>query len=473
MWKEGIPAIGKALVSSGKDAAICAAAEEIIRIVAVTLAKRIEERKIPEAGQQFGGSDAFVTKLTADGALTYSTYLGGSGAETGFGIKADASGNAYVTGFTDSTNFPTVNPIQANKGGGLNVDVFVTKLNSQGSALVYSTYLGGTGAESGRGIAIDSANNVYVTGASGSGDFPLVAGALRTRSPMYKSIDGAASWTNDNYGFGGTVSSNFGGSSVTALAIHPTEPGTIYAGSGAGVFKTTNGGRTWSAMNNGPTSRNVTALVINPSAPSTLYIATSNFPGSGVYKSTDGGSTWNLRSSGLNHTDFLSLAIDPVTPNTLYIGVNFCCVVGTHIYKTTNGSDSWAPIAGAPPVVPSSIVIDPLNHLSICVADSASLGAVYKSPDAGTTWQNLGLSGSPARFVAASPLTAGLVYAGTDQGLFRSVNSGANWSQIPSRKGKVVFDPVNAATAYLLTDPLASLCRAFSRALTTDKHGFP
>ena len=153
------------------------------------------------SGQQFGGSDAFVTKLTADGALTYSTYLGGSGTETGFGITADSSGNAYITGFTNSTNFPTMNPIQANNGGGFNVDVFVTKLNSQGSALVYSTYLGGAGAESGRGIAIDSANNVYIAGTSDSGDFPIVAGALRTRSPMYKSIDGAASWSNDNYWF--------------------------------------------------------------------------------------------------------------------------------------------------------------------------------------------------------------------------------------------------------------------------------
>src|SRR6185369_9350605 len=99
---------------------------------------------------------------------------------------------------------------------GFQQDAFVTKLNSQGSALVYSTYLGGSGFEGGRAIAVDSANNAYVTGNSDSVDFPLVAGALRTKSPMYKSIDGAANWSNDNYGFAG-ASPAFAGAVVTDL----------------------------------------------------------------------------------------------------------------------------------------------------------------------------------------------------------------------------------------------------------------
>ena len=161
------------------------------------------------AGPQLG-FDAFVTKFMADGSVVYSTYLGGTDSDTGFGIAADSSGNAYVTGSTSSSNFPTMNPIQATIGSpqsGFQQDVFVTKLNSQGSALIYSTYLGGTGFEVGRAIAVDSANNAYVTGSSDSVDFPLVAGALRTKSAMYKSNDGAASWSNDNYGFTGASSS--------------------------------------------------------------------------------------------------------------------------------------------------------------------------------------------------------------------------------------------------------------------------
>ncbi|HEU4872435.1 MAG TPA: SBBP repeat-containing protein [Pyrinomonadaceae bacterium] len=396
------------------------------------------------------GGDAFVTKFMADGSVVYSTYLGGTESDTGFGIAADSSGNAYITGSTNSSNFPLMNPIQATIGppqSGFQLDAFVTKLNSDGSALIYSTYLGGTGFDGGLAIAVDSANNAYVTGRSESVDFPLVAGALRTRSPMHKSVDGAANWSNDNYGFTG-ASAAFAGSVVTDLAIHPTQPSTLYAGTGNGVFKTTNGGRTWSAINNGLLNRNVVALVMDPSTPSTLYAATAGsvIGNTGVYKTTDSGNSWNLRSNGITSPDLVSLAIDPVTPNTLYAGFSVGGP-GSHLYKTTDGADNWNLVGTPPPSVPASIAIDPLNHTTLYVAD----GGVHKSIDAGATWQSLGLSGANARSVAVSPLTAGLVYAGTREGLFKSVDGGSNWSLIPSVSGKVVFDPVSSSTAYLLS----------------------
>ena len=116
-----------------------------------------------------GLQDAFVTKLSADGSsLVYSTYLGGSGSvENGRDIVVDDSGNAYVTGFTDSIDFPTVNPPFQNVNGG-GRDAFVTKLNPNGTSLVYSTYLGGTGDDGGEGIAVDSSDNAYVTGDTSS-----------------------------------------------------------------------------------------------------------------------------------------------------------------------------------------------------------------------------------------------------------------------------------------------------------------
>ena len=409
------------------------------------------------SGPQFS-SDAFVTKLTTDGALIYSTYLGGTSGtgvgEGGFGIAADSSGNAYVTGVTESSSFPTMNPIKATLSG--SNDAFVTKFNSQGS-LVYSTYFGGGGIENARGIAVDSANNVYITGSSESLDFPLVAGALRTKSAMYKSLDGAATWSNDNYGFAGAIQSIFGGTSITGLAIHPTEPSTVYAASDAGVFKTTNGGRTWSVMNSGLTSRSVVAIAINPSAPSTLYVLVSvtGVPGVyGVYKSTDAGASWNLRSNGLpgGSTTFHGLAIDPVSPNTLYVGLASCCV-SSRIYKSTDGADNWAPLPNAPPLFPTTLAIDPLNHLTIYAADGGSPGAIYKSIDAGATWQSLGSTVLMARSLSVSPLTPGLIYAHTDQALFRSVDGGSNWSTVNSRIGKIVFDPLTSSTLYLLEKP--------------------
>ncbi len=110
-----------------------------------------------------GASDGFVAKLNPQGtALLYSTYLGGTGDDQAAGIAVDASGNAYVTGYTSGA-FPLAAALQSNYGGGP-ADVFVSEINARGTALVYSTYLGGSGSDSGAGIAVDSAGNAYVTG---------------------------------------------------------------------------------------------------------------------------------------------------------------------------------------------------------------------------------------------------------------------------------------------------------------------
>jgi len=119
--------------------------------------------------------DAFVTKLNPTGtALVYSTYLGGSGGDVSYGIAVDAAGAAYVTGFTRSTDFTAgcTAPCTVLNGtlGGFG-DAFVTKINAAGTALVYSTYLGGSGDEEGHGIAVDAAGAVYVTGYTNSPDF--------------------------------------------------------------------------------------------------------------------------------------------------------------------------------------------------------------------------------------------------------------------------------------------------------------
>ena len=114
---------------------------------------------------------AYVAKLNSAGsALVYSTYLGGSDGDSGQGIAVDSSGNAYVTGYTSSEDFPTVNPLQAGSHG--DFDAFVAKLNPRGSDLVYSTYLGGSGVDYGYGIAVDSSGSAYVTGRTYSTDFP-------------------------------------------------------------------------------------------------------------------------------------------------------------------------------------------------------------------------------------------------------------------------------------------------------------
>ena len=135
-----------------------------------------------ESAQQtgFGGvMDAVLLKMSADGSdLLFSTYIGGSGAERGFGIELDGDGNTYITGYTASTDFDTVAPLQEYNGGGY--DAFVVKVNHDASALLYSTYLGGSGDENcyasphgNAEIALDSEGKIYITGFTSSIDFPI------------------------------------------------------------------------------------------------------------------------------------------------------------------------------------------------------------------------------------------------------------------------------------------------------------
>lgn len=124
--------------------------------------------------------EAFVAKLNPSGSqLVYSTYLGGSSEDIGFALAVDAAGNAYVTGYTRSMDFPAVSPSQTYGGGP--ADAFVAKLNAAGSALIYSTFFGGNEYDEGRGIAVDAAGRAHLTGLTYSTTFPLVNPVQSTR----------------------------------------------------------------------------------------------------------------------------------------------------------------------------------------------------------------------------------------------------------------------------------------------------
>ena len=131
--------------------------------------------------------DAFVARFDASGTnLIYATYLGGSGNDGALGLAVDAAGNAYVTGFTDSTNFPTQNALYSHVGGSVDkfakshlTDAFVTELNPAGTGLVYSTYLGGDSMDAAYGIALDGAGDAFVTGYTYSTNFPVTANAFQ------------------------------------------------------------------------------------------------------------------------------------------------------------------------------------------------------------------------------------------------------------------------------------------------------
>ena len=137
-----------------------------------------------QVGFEIGKYDHSNT-LVIDPILSYSTYVGGSSNDRGNSIAVDSDGNAYITGYTYSANLPTTAGVLqiANGGASQTQDVFVAKLNAAGTALIYSTYLGGTSDDLGNGIAVDASGNAYVTGTTGSSNFPVSAGAFQQTNP--------------------------------------------------------------------------------------------------------------------------------------------------------------------------------------------------------------------------------------------------------------------------------------------------
>src|SRR5439155_21659353 len=136
---------------------------------------------VPDPGRRVGfqvGAYERALALVIDPVLVYSTYLGGNGDDEGQGIAVDSLGNAYVTGDTSSTNFPTTPGVFRTAYAG-DRDAFVTKLNATGTGLVYSTYFGGNDHDFGQGIAVDSVGNAYVTGDTASTNFPTTSGAAQ------------------------------------------------------------------------------------------------------------------------------------------------------------------------------------------------------------------------------------------------------------------------------------------------------
>src|SRR5450756_588495 len=222
------------------------------------------------------------------------------------------------------------------------------------------------------------------------------------------------------------------GGPVSVLAINPKVPSTLYTSTGTQVFRSTDGGDTWTALNTSfaTTSSPVTALVIDPVTPSTLYAGTY---GSGIFRSADSGDTWTAVNTWLTmgsegrgpNENILCLAINPVTPSTLYAGTL------NGVFRSTDSGNIWTTIMDRGEIM--ALVLDPLTP-SILYA--ASGNGVFRSTDSGDHWTavNTGIATTdPAHpwvtCLAIDPLTPSTLYAGTNgSGLFRSADSGDHWT---------------------------------------------
>ena len=225
------------------------------------------------------------------------------------------------------------------------------------------------------------------------------------RGGVAKSVDAGAAWATVD------LPTN---PEVAALAIHPSAPNTIYAGTyRAGVFKSIDGGVKWVASNAGLTNIDVRTLAIDPLAPNILYAGTS---GGGVFKSTNDGTTWAAVNTGLTNMDARVLVINPKSTDMLYVGTG-----GGGVFKSMDGGITWRSANTGLPVTPIgkynyvySLAINPTTPTTLYTG--TNFDGVFKSVDGGLTWANIGLTSNPVLALAINPATPAIVYAGTLQG---------------------------------------------------------
>jgi photosystem II stability/assembly factor-like uncharacterized protein len=344
-------------------------------------------------------------------------------------------------------------------------------------------------------LAIDPAhsNTLYAATVEFFDTFPIVPQAR-----IYKSVDGGVNWTRIV---------DFGDNIINKLMVDPNNSSIIYAGTGKGVFKSTDNGGSWNPSSNGLANNGVQILAIDLNNSSNIYAGTLN---GSVFKSTDAGANWVASSNGLSLSHVYALEIDRANSNIIYAG-------GTGgLFKSTNGGANWLSLqngvitntcasnnSSPPAVTARSVAIDPGNtntiyagtecalyksmdggahwtianqglgplsvlSLAINPSDTAIIyagtlrGGVFKSVDDAAHWtlSSKGLRRADIQSLAVDPKNSFIVYAGTFGGLYKSTNAGDSWTiilpiafNISNRLTALVIDPSNTSIIYALSDP--------------------
>ena len=231
-----------------------------------------------------------------------------------------------------------------------------------------------------------------------------------------RSTDGGDSWTAINNGLTSL--------DVMDLAIRPDTPTTLYAGTWGGVFRSTDGGDSWTAVNNGLTKLGVFALAIRPDTPTTLYAGTDR---GGIFRSTDGGDSWTAVNNGLTNLRVFALTICSDTPTTLYAGT-----MGGGVFRSADGGDSWTAVnTGLTNLMVQVLVIRSDTPTTLYAGTNDS--GVFRSVNGGDSWTavNSGLTNLMVQALVIRPDTSTTLYAGTNGGgVFRSVNGGDSWTAV-------------------------------------------
>jgi photosystem II stability/assembly factor-like uncharacterized protein len=271
---------------------------------------------------------------------------------------------------------------------------------------------------------------------------------------LWRSTDGGASWKPGSRGLplGDRTPVSMvavpGRPSGTALAVVRS----AYPETPRGIFRTTNGGYSWTRLSNAPEGY-VWAFAVSPSEPRTLYVSVEN---QGLYRSSDGGGTWTPASGSvpLSKT-FTALAVDPRSSRIVYAGTT------NGLMKTTNGGRHWEPAGVSPSAFVGAMAVDPRDPEVVYAGVHSSmynLGGIWRSRDAGRHWErrSQGILGVAVSSIAVDAADPRALLVGADAGLFRTTNGGRRWVRIGMKPAHVISvqqiaaSPVTSGTFFAM-----------------------
>jgi len=404
-----------------------------------------------------GGGDTFVAKVNPNGTgLVYFTFLGGAAADQGNAIAVDLLGDAYIAGSTASTGLATTGVEQTSPGGG--TDGFVAELNPLGTKFTFVTYLGGNRQDQINGLAIDGLGNIFVAGQTESSNFP-VPSALEPSVPgtgvtLFQTTNSGGAWS--------ALDTNIPGA-VFDVSADPVTSGTIVVTTEQGIYRTTNGGSSWTQQLSGLFT--AASLSRSLAAPNTLYAAesTGGFPT--TYLSTDGGVTWIAKGSipellfAPNFVQGSGIVADPLTAGTAYAFSFTGSFVSGAVQKTTDSGQTWNPaITGlTSKTFLSALVAGADGSLYAATLNSG----VYKSTDQGGSWAAINTGLPPAgnllqHSITVSATNPSILYLATGTQIYTTTNGGTSWTAVsptPGYKGNpgalvVAVSPLNSSIVY-------------------------
>jgi uncharacterized repeat protein (TIGR02543 family) len=270
-----------------------------------------------------------------------------------------------------------------------------------------------------------------------------------TNEGVFRTVDGGTTWTEC-----GTIPAQSAQPAINSIAIDPLTPTTLYVSTnGYGVFRSVNNGGSWKGINSDLTRNQICwEIAVDPKRPTTVYAVTQSH----VCRSIDSGATWTTLGKGSTLEEVSYLAIDPLTPTTLYAIGYVNSFSRRVILRSVNGGSTWKAL---------SMHIDSAARVELVIGSKTSStlyvrtdNSVLLSTDRGDTWKAIGagLANKTVNSIAIDPKIPTTLYAGTNSGLFRSTNSGATWTKVSfpvaftggKVVGEMIVDPKTPTTMY-------------------------